>query len=215
MINTSNKALGILAFVILLSGCDAAYYAVNEQFNREKRDILVDRVEDAVEAQETAKEEFKSAFEQFESVVGVPESELKTIYNELSDALEDAQDKAAKVESRVAAVEDVSQDLFDEWEDEIQQISDRGLRQKSQNKLAASKRRYAALNKAMRKAQDRMAPVLTAFTDHVLYLKHNLNAQAIASLKGELDGIESDVGRLIADMEASIAEAQSFLKDGL
>ena len=57
-----------------------------------------------------------------------------------------------------------------------------------------------------------MDPVLTSFRDHVLYLKHNLNAQAIASLQGDLGGIESDVGRLIAEMEKSIAEAQSFIK---
>lgn len=58
-----------------------------------------------------------------------------------------------------------------------------------------------------------MEPVLSSFRDHVLYLKHNLNAQAIASLQGELGGIESDVGRLIAEMERSIAEAQSFIND--
>ena len=177
-----------------------------------KNDLLVDRVEDAVEAQEEAKEEFKSAFEQFEAVVGVPDSDLKSVYNKLSGAFEDAQAKAAEVDSRVAAVEDVSEDLFAEWAEEIEQISNSSLQQKSKDQLRASKRRYANLHKAMTRAQDRMEPVLTAFSDHVLFLKHNLNAQAIASLKGELAGIESDVGRLIADMESSIAQAQSFLK---
>jgi len=54
--------------------------------------------------------------------------------------------------------------------------------------------------------------VLTTFRDYVLYLKHNLNAQAIASLEGELGGIESDVSSLIRDMEASISEARSFIQ---
>ena len=202
----------ILVVTILVGGCETAYYGVYEQFGVLKNDLLVDRVEDAVEAQEEAKEEFKSAFEQFEAVVGVPESDLKSVYNKLSGAFEDAQEKAAEVDARVAAVEDVSDDLFDEWEDEIEQISNKSLQQKSRSQLSASKKRYAALNKAMRRAQDRMAPVLTAFSDHVLFLKHNLNAQAIASLKGELSTIESDVGRLIADMESSIGEAQEFLK---
>ena len=209
-----NKMVMALLLVSLLglAGCDSAYYGVYEQFGVLKNDLLVDRVEDAVEAQEEAKEEFKSAFEQFEAVVGVPDSDLKSVYNKLSGAFEDAQAKAAEVDSRVAAVEDVSEDLFDEWAEEIEQISNSSLQQKSKDQLRASKRRYANLHKAMTRAQDRMEPVLTAFSDHVLFLKHNLNAQAIASLKGELAGIESDVGRLIADMESSIAQAQSFLK---
>ena len=183
-----NKMVMALLLVSLLglAGCDSAYYGVYEQFGVLKNDLLVDRVEDAVEAQEEAKEEFKSAFEQFEAVVGVPDSDLKSVYNKLSGAFEDAQAKAAEVDSRVAAVEDVSEDLFDEWAEEIEQISNSSLQQKSKDQLRASKRRYANLHKAMTRAQDRMEPVLTAFSDHVLFLKHNLNAQAIASLKGEL-----------------------------
>jgi uncharacterized protein YoxC len=202
----------VLGVILLLGACESAYYGVQEKFGNLKNDILVDRVEDAMEAQEDAKEEFKSALEQFEAVVGVPESELKSVYNKLNNSFEDAEDKAEVVSDRIASVEDVSEDLFEEWEDEIQQISSASLRSKSTAKLKASKRSYADLIKAMKRAEARMAPVLTSFRDHVLYLKHNLNAQAIASLQGDLGGIENDVGRLIAEMERSIAEAQSFIK---
>jgi hypothetical protein len=57
-----------------------------------------------------------------------------------------------------------------------------------------------------------MKPVLAAFKDHVLFLKHNLNAQAIASLKGELDTIEDSVAALVFDMEKSIKEANEFIE---
>ena len=56
-----------------------------------------------------------------------------------------------------------------------------------------------------------MDPVLSAFQDQVLYLKHNLNAQAIVSLQGELVSIETDVAGLIKEMEASIKEADTFI----
>lgn len=56
-----------------------------------------------------------------------------------------------------------------------------------------------------------MQPVLTAFQDQALYLKHNLNAQAIGALKGELGRIESDVEALISNMQQSIAESESFI----
>lgn len=198
--------------IVALAGCETAYYGINEQFGRLKNDILVDRVEDAMEAQEDARDEFKSALEQFETLVAVPDSDLKKIYNRLNDAFEDAQSRAEAVTGRVDAVEDVAEDLFEEWEEELEQISDRNLRSKSATQLRASRARATELVRAMRKAESRMAPVLTSFRDHVLFLKHNLNAQAIAELKSELGGIEIDVARLVRDMEASISEAQSFIR---
>ena len=36
----------------------------------------------------------------------------------------------------------------------------------------------------MRLAESRIEPVLKSFRDQVLFLKHNLNAKAIASLRG-------------------------------
>ena len=206
------RLIGLVLILGLLAGCETAYYGINEKFGRMKPDILVDKVEDAMEAQEEAKEEFKSALEQFEAVVGIPESELKSTYNRLQDAFDDAESQASDVSSKIDDVEDVAGDLFSEWQDELEQISNTSLRRKSASQLKQSRSRSSALVKAMRRAESRMEPVLTSFRDHVLYLKHNLNAQAIASLKGELGGIDRDVGRLIRDMETSIAEAQTFIE---
>lgn len=206
------RTLVILVVTLVLAGCETAYYGINEKFGRMKPDILVDRVEEAMEAQEDAKEEFKSALEQFEAVVGIPEGELKSTYNRLQNAFEDAEARATEVSERIDAVEDVSGDLFDEWQDELDEISNASLRRKSASQLRTSRTRAADLIKAMRRAEARMDPVLTSFRDHVLYLKHNLNAQAIASLRGELSGIDRDVGRLIREMETSIAEAERFIQ---
>ncbi len=57
-----------------------------------------------------------------------------------------------------------------------------------------------------------MDPVLTHLNDNVLFLKHNLNAAAIGGLAADMEGIETDIEQLIADMRASINEADSFLK---
>jgi len=198
--------------VVGLIGCESAYFGAMEQVGIHKREILVDRVEAAADSQEAAKEEFESAFEQFASVVEVAPSELQSTYDKLNDAFEGAESRAGEVSERVDAVESVSEALFDEWEDEIDLIGDGGLKSASERQLEESRERYASLMRTMRQAEERMAPVLDTFRDYVLYLKHNLNAQAIASLQGELGGIESDVSVLIRDMEASISEARSFIR---
>jgi hypothetical protein len=133
------RLIGLFLIVGLLAGCETAYYGINEKFGRMKPDILVDKVEDAMEAQEDAKEEFKSALEQFEAVVGIPESELKSTYNRLKDAFDDAESQASDVTSKIDSVEDVAGDLFSEWQDELEQISNTSLRRKSASQLKSKK----------------------------------------------------------------------------
>lgn len=199
--------------LLLITGCESAYYGAWEKVGVYKRDLLVERVAEAADAQEAAKEEFQSALERFSSVVTIVPSDLKNTYESLADAFEDAESRANRVSNRIDAVENVSADLFDEWAEELELIGSTKLRSSSASQLRASQRQYAGLIRAMRLAESKMEPVLNAFRDQVLYLKHNLNAQAIASLRSELTTIQSDVAILIRDMEASIRKSQAFIED--
>jgi uncharacterized phage infection (PIP) family protein YhgE len=199
-------------FLLLFSGCQKAYYDTMEKFGVHKRDIMVDRVEAARDSQEEAKEQFKSALEQFSTVLNFKGGELEDKYNTLQAEYDKSEAKADEVRSRIDAVEDVSEALFAEWEDELDQYSSASLKRDSERKLGQTRRQYERLIKAMRKAEAKISPVLNAFRDQVLYLKHNLNAQAIASLQNELVEVESDIADLISEMEKSIGEANSFIK---
>jgi len=198
--------------ILTLSGCETVEYAVKEPFGIEKRDILVDRVEDAVSAQEDAKEQFESALEEFSAVTGFDGGDLERLYDDLKDAFEDSEAKAEKVSDRIGSVERVAEALFEEWREELGQFTSQQKRKASERNLKAAEGRFSELLAAMRKAESRMPPVLDAFRDEVLYLKHNLNAQAVAALQGELSNIERDVARLIREMEASIATSREFIK---
>lgn len=198
--------------LLLLAGCSQVYYNTMEKFGFEKRDILVDRVEDARDAQQDAKDEFSSALEEFQAMFGREESDLQDQYDTLSAAYDDSLSAANKVRKRIDAVEDVSAALFREWEEELELYSSAELRQDSAAKLRTTKRDYQQLIQAMRAAESRMDPVLRVLQDQVLYLKHNLNARAINRLQGELKSVEKDVARLIQEMEKSIAESEAFIR---
>ncbi|WP_127347322.1 DUF2959 domain-containing protein [Pseudidiomarina mangrovi] len=205
------RTLLISCSMLALSGCSSAYYGAMEKLGYEKRDILVDRVEQASDAQGDAQETFQSALEQFQQVIGTPESELNSVYQDINSAFEDSQAAAKRVSDRIDQVEKVAEDLFDEWETELGEYSNANLRRQSEQQLNDTRRQYNALVRQMRQVESRMQPVLTAFQDQVLYLKHNLNAQAIGALKGELGRIESDVTSLIKNMQQSIAESEAFI----
>jgi len=197
--------------VFFLFGCQKAYYSAMEKVGYEKRDILSDRVENARESQQDAKEQFASALDRYKSVVRFDGGDLEEKYQTLKDEYETSESRAEDVRSRIASVEDVADALFAEWADEITQYTNKDLQKSSRAKLAETKTKYAKLLRAMKKASAKMDPVLAAFKDQVLYLKHNLNAKAISALEGELSSIQSDVGALIKDMDASISEADAFI----
>ena len=199
---------GILWFLI---GCESTYYKTMETMGYHKRDIMVDRVQDARDAQEEAKDQFESALEQFSTVLNFQGGELEEKYDRLKTEYDASEKQAQNVRLRIEEVEDVAADLFAEWQAELDQYTSSSLRKSSARKLAETKRQYAKLIGAMKRAERKIDPVLNAFRDQVLYLKHNLNAQAIASLQSELVSIESDVARLIKEMEASIKEANAFI----
>ena len=198
---------------LLAQGCQKTYYTTMEKFGVHKRDILADRVEEARDSQNEAKDQFESALARFQAVVGEPEGELKDKYEQLKDELEESEAKAEEVRKRISSVEDVAEALFQEWELELSQYSNEKLRASSKEKLKTTRKNYAGLMAAMKKAESRIDPVLTPLRDQVLYLKHNLNAQAIAALQNELVGVEADVQSLIQEMEAAIKEADTFIQE--
>lgn len=196
---------------LTLPGCQSIYYDTMEKMGYHKRDLMVSDVEKARDAQQEAKEQFKSALERFTTVLNVKGGELQDKYDTLNAEYEKSEAKAKAVRDRIASVEDVSAALFQEWEAELKEYSSASLRQNSQKKLTQTRTQYAQLIKAMKRAETKMDPVLAKFKDQVLFLKHNLNAQAIASLKSELVSVESNIASLIKEMEASIKEADSFI----
>ena len=202
-------ALGLA--LVALCGCGGVYYNTMEKLGYPKREMLVDRVQKARDAQEDAKQQFQSALEEFTAVTGYQGGDLEKMYNRLRDQLQRSESKAQAVGKRIDDVESVGEALFKEWQSELDQYSSPDLRRASEDRLGQTRLRYARLVAAMRSAEMKIEPVLTAFRDQVLFLKHNLNAQALASLQNELTTIQTDVAGLIREMEASIAEANAFI----
>ncbi|MBX9659941.1 MAG: DUF2959 domain-containing protein [Nitrospiraceae bacterium] len=202
----------IIALSFGLAACDTAYIATMEKMGYAKRDILSSRVKSARNAQEDAKKEIQSALEQFGQVVGYQGGNLEATYKKLNSELESSEDSAEAVRKRIKDVESVADSLFAEWKTELGQYSSADLRRKSEEKLAQTKVRYNEMLGAMKRAEQRIDPVLKPLRDQVLYLKHNLNARALAAIKGELVKVDAQVDQLVKDMNKSIAEADKFIQ---
>ena len=201
----------MVLFSLTAAGCQTAYYETMEKLGYHKRDLMVNDVKKARDAQQDAKEQFSSALDRFTKTLNVQGGALQEKYEILNTEYERSEAKAQSVRDRIASVEDVSEALFKEWTAELKEYSSAALRKNSEKQLAQTRTHYAQLIKAMKRAETKMDPVLAKFKDQVLFLKHNLNAQAIASLKGELRSVEGNIDSLIKELNASIQEADSFI----
>ncbi len=210
--NTTWKTGSAVAVLAALCGCSTVYYGTMEKFGQEKRDILVKRVDKARDAQQDTQQVFKDALEQFGAVVKFDGGDLQKQYDKMSAQLDRCEDRAATVKSRIDDVDRVAKDLFREWKSENKQYQNPAYRRDSEAKLRDTQRNYDRMMGAMRNAESKIEPVLSVFRDQVLYLKHNLNARALASLQDESAQIEMDVNRLIQDLSDSIAEADRFIQ---
>jgi predicted solute-binding protein len=206
------KVLLFAALLAIVCGCQTTYYAVWEQLGKEKRHLLKDNVEKARDEQEKASEQFKDALTRIKELYGLDGGDLEDFYNKLNHDYEACKRRAGAVAERIDTVEEIAADLFEEWQNEIDEMADEKLKAKSRQSLKEAKVRYARLSEAMVKAESRTEPALGHLHDYVLYLKHNLNAQAIGALKQEVDDIEIEVAALVKDMTNSIQEADTFLK---
>jgi hypothetical protein len=193
-------------------GCRNVMYSTYEKFGVYKRDLLKKRVIAARDEEKEAGQQFKDALTRLREMYGSSSSNLEKTYDKLKSEYDGSVEKAEAVRKRVRDMETVASDLFREWESEIQQISSESLKSSSRDQLRQTRDRYEEMHRALKRAEQSMDPVLTKFRDHVLYLKHNLNAQAIASLKGEAVSIQNDIARLIEDMNGSIQQADAFIK---
>ncbi len=202
-----------LSLIAVLSGCQSAYYSTMEKVGYHKREIMVDRVEDAQDSQKQAQEDFQSAYQQLQTLTNYDGGDLEDMYDRINAEYENSSDAVEDVQNRIAAIEDVADAMFTEWKEELSQYTNQTLRQNSERKLKATKQSYATMLAAMKRAEKKMVPVLNTLRDNTLYLKHNLNASAITSLKGEFSNLQDDIQNAINQMNIAIDESDKFIKE--
>lgn len=207
--------LMIVTFAFTLTACgtaEKAKYSALEKVGIHKRDILVDRIEDTAASQEETKQQFQSAYEELASIVQIDDKGLEAQYKRVEKAYKRSEASSEELKSHIASVDRVANALFEEWQQELDQYTNVKLRESSAANLNQTKQRYADIYKAMQDSYATIPPVLNVLRDNTLYLKHNLNANAISSLQTEVKSIRGKVDILIKEMESSITESQQFIQ---
>jgi len=205
------RVIALLA-LFCLSGCQTGYFQLMDKAGIPKRQILVNRVQDARDAQIKARYAFSRANDRYQAALHPSGNAPAITAEELAKAYADS-DKAAKaVPPRVDIVQHVGDALFSEWKSELGQYRDANLAATSRAEYETSHRQYLALLAQMRTTQQQVQPALDALNDELLFIKHQSNAQAISGLKDSERTIPGNIGPLLIDMQRSIDQAGTFLQ---
>ncbi|MDH3612168.1 MAG: DUF2959 domain-containing protein [Gammaproteobacteria bacterium] len=205
-------SIGISGLLLIaLSGCSSVQYSALEKVGIHKRDLLVDNVEDARDAQTETSEQLVTAYEELKALIGFEGGELEEKYERLSKEVERSQDATDELDEQLSDIDRISEDLFEEWEAELDLYNSASLRADQQQKLTVARRQFSTMRGRMQKARNRVDPVMAVLNDNVLFLKHSLNAQALAALRGQAAVLEGQIDALIRDMQAAIEEADAFI----
>jgi Protein of unknown function (DUF2959) len=197
---------------LFISGCNSIYYAAMEKLGREKRDILVKRILTVKKDQQQTGEQLKSTLEVFKEVTGFEGGDLEKTYNRLHDSLGHCQDRAKELHNHVNSVDDVAKRMFSEWKGEINDMRNVTLKRQSQTLLINAQRQHSGYMRQMRATEAKITPVLQGFNDQVVFLKHNLNARAISSLKKTSADLDLQANDLVREINDSSKEADQYIK---
>ncbi|MDH3638074.1 MAG: DUF2959 domain-containing protein, partial [Gammaproteobacteria bacterium] len=144
MKTSNNKWVTVLIFTILVGGTTACQKTSHrtEASGFDKREILVDRVEDTRNAQTSAKEQFTSALEQFRNMADVDGGDQERVYDRLNTEYQRSAARAEVVRDRITSLEAVAEALFEEWEAELDRYSKASLRRDSEQLFKDTRDRY-------------------------------------------------------------------------
>lgn len=128
----------------------------------------------------------------------------RTIYNNFAGHIDDA-------DKRIGEFERNAQDLFTEWAQEAETMSDSGLKGRSLSKLEDTRERYSNIHQHLVERRASAQKIIVQLRDRVLFIKHSLNAESLEVLREEANDIETDMEDMRDDMVDALDQLNSFI----
>jgi ElaB/YqjD/DUF883 family membrane-anchored ribosome-binding protein len=172
-------------------------------------ETLVKASGNTVKAIAETKQQLQKTMDVYNSLMADGAQDLPKLYKDLQKQMEDTQKRREKIKQEAATMSTEAEALFTSWSASAAAIENPDLRKKSEDRLAKTKASYEQIGKAGDKASDLYDPFMKALQDQVTYLGHDLNADALASLKPEAQKINQEADKLMKSIDDTITTANT------
>jgi hypothetical protein len=170
-------------------------------------EALVKASGNTVQAIADARLQLTKTLDVYNSLMADDAKDRKKLYNNLQKEMANTEKRRAKIREESAKMGQAANTLFGQWANSAAAIESPDLRQKSEDRLEATKASYAEIGTVAGKAAEVYEPFMKALQDQVTFLGHDLNAAAIASLEPEAAKINEQARKLIKGIDDTITTA--------
>jgi uncharacterized protein YdhG (YjbR/CyaY superfamily) len=198
-------ALGVSGGLILSFA--VAAQAQDEGVKRVEQ--LIKSAGSTVQAISEAKLQFMKTIDVYNAILAEGAKDRKKLYKKLQSEMESTEEKRAEVGRRADQMRLEAGIVFKSWADSTVGIENPDLRKRSEERLEKTKDRCAEIESAGRSAVEVYAPVMKALQDQVTYLGHDLNAEAVASLKPDAEKVNAQAQELTKRVDEAIGIANT------
>jgi len=132
----------------------------------------------------------------------------ESAYKRLARELRDARGKLVASDRSVDEVSQKAEAYFAGWESELEGYRSDDLRQKSGERLASMRERYATLVDSLREASDAFIPLFDSLDDQLLFLGRDLSPEAIAAVDPDAEALHREAGDVFDRVETLMAKAE-------
>lgn len=134
-------------------------------------------------------------------------------YARFVQATDEATQQAKRFRECVGPMVEAAQPVFQQWQKDLQTITNEKLRQRGEMRFAVAKQRYDAITKVAVPAQQTLDGYVKELRDHAAFLAHDLNPSAIQDIQDGVKVLAKTALGLDRDLKSCMAAARAYVDE--
>lgn len=194
-----------------LAACQSSGYMSSVALTgAQSRQHVVEAISEGVTEQGMARDEFVSAGRMLASIQTASEAAASELYSEYLDQIDLCARRVESFEDQIKVVQSGAEELFVDWEAELEQFTSEAIREQSSRRLDAARSGFALLHDELTGVHGQMIASLSTHKDYALYFNHNLAGSSRELLGSENGRFKATIAAMSKDCKVVESDAQTF-----
>ncbi len=179
----------------------------------EQVDELLTRIERVQAETAVAKDSVHAALSELCTLVSPGfKGDAATEFAKFLAASEASEDQAETLRDITEPMQDAADELFQRWTKDMEAFGNSRMRQRSQTRLDETRTRFQSIIGATQAAQIALDAFHDDMRDHALFLRHDLNSAAVASIRTDVRALNEQIQGLDTRFDATTAAARAYVE---
>jgi hypothetical protein len=209
------QSRAVLAVLVLVSlpACSFVNNIIKGKSGPADVDDLVAAVEKVNKELDASKASMLSAVQGLQTATAPDfQGDAVKAYKDLVKVIEASEDQADDLRKSIEKMQAAAAPVFDQWTKDLEAYSNPEMRQRSQVRLAAARERYDAVVAAVDPLLVEYESINESMRDHVLFLKHDMNPAALATIQDDVRNVAKDAASLDSRFNNGRAAAMAYIE---